>query len=60
MYIPDMPNVPPQDVPVMIAQANQAQASNATMARTIGICAASPNQNYSLENVIEPIYSSQS
>ena len=59
MFIPDMPNAPPQNVPVMIVQANQAQASNATTARTIGICAASPNQNYSLENVIEPIGSSQ-
>jgi hypothetical protein len=59
MAIPDMPNVPPQNVPVMIAQANQAQAGNA-MARTIGVCATAPNQNYSLENVIEPIYSSQS
>ncbi len=28
MFIPDMPNVPPQDVPVMIAQANQAQAGD--------------------------------
>ncbi len=34
MYIPDMPNVPPQNVPVIIAQANQAQAGNATTART--------------------------
>jgi hypothetical protein len=54
-----MPNLPPQDTPVMIAQANQAQAGNA-MVRTIGICATAPNQNYSGENGLAPIYSSQS
>jgi hypothetical protein len=59
MLIPDMPNVPPQNVPVIIVQANQAQASNATTVRTIGVCATAPNQNYSLENVIEPIGSTQ-
>jgi hypothetical protein len=56
-----MPHDPgmPQNVPVMIAQANQAQAGNA-MARTIGVCATAPNQNYSGENGLAPIYSSQS
>jgi hypothetical protein len=51
----DMPNVPPQNVPVMIAQANQAQASNATITRTIGVCATAPNQNYSGENGTSPV-----
>ncbi|MEO7623423.1 MAG: hypothetical protein ABIS30_10200, partial [Gallionella sp.] len=55
MFIPDMPNVPPQYVPVMIAQANQAQANDTTTTRTIGVCDPSPNNNYSLENVIEPV-----
>ena len=54
MLIPDMPNVPPQNVPMMIAQANQGQANKAAM-RTLGICEPSPNHNYSLENVVEPI-----
>ena len=43
MFIPDMPNVPPQDVPVMIAQANQAQSSTALTVRTVGICYGIPN-----------------
>lgn len=51
----NMPNVPPQDVPLMIAQANQAQAGNATTVRTIGVCATAPNQNYSGENVSSPV-----
>jgi hypothetical protein len=38
MFIPDMPNVPPQDVPVMIAQANQAQPHDVTKTRTLGVC----------------------
>lgn len=50
MFVPDMPNLPPQDVPVMIAQANQAQAANATAIRTIGVCFVAPNQNYSGDN----------
>lgn len=55
MAIPDMPNVPPQNVPVMIAQANQAQAGNATTVRTIGVCATAPNQGYSGENGLAPV-----
>jgi hypothetical protein len=55
MWIPDMPNVPPQNMPVMIAQANQAQAGDTTKICTFGICSPKPNHNYSLENVIEPI-----
>lgn len=60
MFIPDMPDMPPQNVSVMIAQANQAQAGTAKTPRTIGVCAPSPSHHYSLENVIEPIYSAQS
>jgi hypothetical protein len=55
MFIPDMPNVPPQNVPVMIAQANQAQAGDVNTVRTLGVCFPAPNSIYSLENVIEPI-----
>ncbi|OIR01049.1 hypothetical protein GALL_168460 [mine drainage metagenome] len=59
MFIPDMPNVPPQDVPVMIAQANQAQSGNATTVRTFGICNPVPSNHYSAENGLDPIYSAQ-
>jgi hypothetical protein len=55
MFIPDMPNVPPQNVPVLIAQANQAQAGDATAIRTLGVCAPAPSTRYSLDNVVEPI-----
>jgi hypothetical protein len=55
MLVPDMPNVPPQNVPVMIAQANQAQPNDVTTIRTLGVCAPTPNHNYSLENVVDPI-----
>jgi hypothetical protein len=50
----DMPNVPPQDAPVMIAQANQAQPGDVKAIRTLGVCFPAPNKIYSLENVIEP------
>ena len=55
MFIQDMPNVPPQNLPVMIAQANQAQPSDVKTTRTLGVCFPAPNEMYSLENVIEPI-----
>ncbi|OIQ77100.1 hypothetical protein GALL_412120 [mine drainage metagenome] len=55
MLIPDMPNVPPQNVPVMIAQANQAQPGNTTTIRTFGICSPAPNNNYSADNADDPI-----
>lgn len=55
IFIPDMPNALPQDVPVMIAQANQAAAGEAKTIRTLGVCFPAPNKIYSLENVIEPI-----
>ena len=54
MFIPDMPNVPPQEVPVLIAQANQAQAGDVKTMRTLGVCEPVPNSNYSLENVFSP------
>src|SRR6266700_1675642 len=55
MFIADVPNIPPQDVPVMIAQANQAQAGDVKTMRTIGVCHPAPNEDYSLENVVSPI-----
>ena len=57
MFIPDMPNVPPQDVPVMIAQANQAQPGDVKTIRAIGVCNPVPNMpdsSPSAGNVIEP------
>ena len=55
----DMPNVPPHDVPVMIAQANQAQPGNTTTVRTLGVCSPAPNHNYSGDNGLVPIGSAQ-
>jgi hypothetical protein len=55
MLIPDMPNVPPQNMPVMIAQANQAQASDVTTTRILGVCFPAPNQAYSGANGLAPI-----
>ena len=55
MFIPDMPTVPPQAVPVLIAQANQAQEGDVKTIRTIGVCEPVPNEDYSLENAISPI-----
>ena len=43
MAISDMPNVPPQDTPVMIAQASQAQQGSAKVSRTVGVCRALSN-----------------
>jgi hypothetical protein len=57
MLIPDLPNVPPQDLPVMIAQANQAQSRVATKIRTFGICHPAPSNEYSAENGLDPIAS---
>ncbi len=57
MWISDMPNVPPQDVPVMIAQANQAQSSTALTVRTVGICLGIFNgvgTSPTGENIVEP------
>ncbi len=55
MLIPDMPNVPPQNLPVLIAQANQAQPNDVTTIRTFGVCSPVPNHNYSAENGEDPI-----
>ena len=55
MFISDMPNVPPQNTPVIIAQANQAQAGDVTTTRTIGVCHPAPNGDYNGENTIDPI-----
>ena len=38
MFVMDMPDVPPQFAPVVIAQASQAQKGDATADRTIGVC----------------------
>ncbi len=54
MFIADVPNIPPQDMPVVIAQASQAQAGNVQTMRTIGVCEPVPNEDYSLENVFSP------
>jgi len=62
MFIPDMPNVPPQNVPVMIAQANWAQQNDVTATRTLGVCQIIPNEasaGPSIENVINPKVSGQ-
>ncbi|MES2770770.1 MAG: hypothetical protein V4623_02150 [Pseudomonadota bacterium] len=53
MFAMDMPNVPPQNQPLMIAQANQAQSASTKM-RTFGICFPAPNELFSLENVTDP------
>lgn len=55
MFIADIPNAPPQNVPVMIAQANQAQPGDTTTIRTFGICSPAPNNNYSADNGEDPI-----
>jgi len=43
MATPDMPNVPPQYTPVIIAQASPAQEAPAKIDRTIGVCKALSN-----------------
>ena len=60
MFIPDMPNVPPQNVPLMIAQANQAQAGDSTKIRAIGVCAPVSNVKESAgENIRVPLTSAR-
>jgi hypothetical protein len=58
MFIQDMPDIPPQNAPVMIAQANQAQLATNNIDRTVGVCHIVPNGPYhdrdSAENLIEP------
>ena len=63
MFIPDMPNVPPQDVPVMIAHANQAQSSTALTMRAVGICYGIPNgvgTSPTGGNIVDPMGEAQS
>jgi len=58
MFILDMPNVPPQDVPVIIAQAEQAQQSTTSKERKMGVCkpiANLPGVAPHLGNLISPI-----
>jgi hypothetical protein len=57
MLIPDMPNVPPQEVPVMIAQANQSQQGATVVERRIGVCqpiANMPGVAPHLGNTLDP------
>ena len=54
MFVMDMPNVPPQNVPVIIAQAGKAQVIDAKTTRAIGICFPAPNELYSGENAFDP------
>jgi hypothetical protein len=54
MFVADMPNVPPQELPVMIAQASQAQTEDANTVRTLGVCFPVPNRNFSAENGVIP------
>ncbi|OIQ77099.1 hypothetical protein GALL_412110 [mine drainage metagenome] len=60
MYVPDMPNVPPQDVPVMIAQANQAQSNNVTKTPVFGVCQPAPSLEFTGDNTLSPIVAAQS
>ena len=55
MLTADMPNVPPQNVPVMIAQANQGQVDDVTTTRTLGWCFPAPSDYYSGENSLSPV-----
>ena len=59
MWIPDMPNVPPQNLPVMIAQANQAQTGGASSTRVVGVCQPAPSLEYTGDNTLSPIGSAQ-
>jgi hypothetical protein len=38
MFVMDLPNLPPQYTPVVLAQSPQAKQTNATTDRTIGVC----------------------
>ena len=55
MLVMEMPNLPPQNAPVMIAQANQAKPGDVKTTRTLGVCSPVPNRDFSLENVISPL-----
>ena|SRR6266568_8178349 len=56
----DMPDVPPQHAPVVIAQAPQTKQTNATTDRTIGVCQLienPPNPPGSAVNTLDPTLS---
>lgn len=44
MFVMDMPDVPPQYAPVLIAQASQPQRGSAVFDRTISVCHLIENQ----------------
>jgi hypothetical protein len=58
MAVADIPNIPPQSVPVMIAKATQAQQIAANVDRTIGVCQMISNpktQTRTGQNVLDPV-----
>ncbi len=59
MLFLDIPNVPPQSIPVMIAQANQAQSNNVTKTPVFGVCQPAPSLEYTGDNTLSPIVSAQ-
>jgi hypothetical protein len=62
MFIPDGPDVPPKNVPVLIVQAKQAQPSNVRAERIVGICHIVANEPFvaqSAENILSPIVGAQ-
>ena len=58
MFALDLPDVPPQSAPVVMAQASQGQQGNQAVERTMGVCHLVPNtdplRQPSAENVVEP------
>jgi len=59
MFTADMPNVPPQNLPVMIAQAKQAQPGDVTTTRTLGVCFPAWSDQYTGENTLSPTKSAE-
>ena len=57
MITMNTPNVPPQNAPVMIAQANQAY--NVAKIRTFGVCQPVPSVLYNGDNVLSPVTAAQ-
>lgn len=58
MFVPDMPNVPDQYLPVLVAEVRPAAAASASKVMTIGFCKPVPNfpeMDISLEHGISPI-----
>jgi hypothetical protein len=51
----DMPDVPPQYAPVVIAQASQAKQGSATTGRTIGVCHLIENPPIPLKNAVNSL-----